>query len=50
LRGLQQIEFFNDPDSLAGGRWSWLAYFITLVVGAITLALAFFAINKEDNR
>lgn len=38
LRGLQQINFFNDghPD---GGTWSWLPYLIVTVVGALVAAM-----------
>ena len=35
LRGLQEIDFFNDPLEVNGGTWSWLPYFITGVVGAL---------------
>lgn len=33
LRGLQQIEFFNDPAQVSGGTWSWLPYLITAIAG-----------------
>lgn len=35
LRGLQQIQFFNDPVAFNGGRWSWLPYLITSLVGLL---------------
>ncbi len=33
LRGLQQIEFFNEPGEIDGGRYGWLAYVITALAG-----------------
>jgi hypothetical protein len=39
LRGLQQIELFNDPLTLDGGTWSWAPYLITLVVGLVLIAV-----------
>lgn len=39
LRGLQQIELFNDPLTLDGGTWSWAPYLITSVVGLVLIAL-----------
>ena len=39
LRGLQQIEFFNDPSEIEGGTFSWPPYGITALVGAILAAL-----------
>ena len=39
LRGLQRIEFFNDPLEVEGGTWSWLPYAITGVVGAALVGL-----------
>lgn len=39
LRGLQQIDLFNDPLSLDGGTWSWAPYLITLVVGLVLIAV-----------
>lgn len=40
LRGLQQIDVFNDPLQVEGGTWSWAPYLITGVVGLV-LALLF---------
>ena len=37
LRGLQQIEFFNEPGVVGGGTWSWLPYLITAVVGLLVM-------------
>lgn len=41
LRGLQEIDFFNDhtAGTVAGGRFSWLPYVITAVVGAIIVGI-----------
>lgn len=39
LRGLQQIELFNDPLALDGGTWSWAPYLITLAVGLVLIAV-----------
>lgn len=39
LRGLQQIEFFNDPGAVNGGTWSWLPYLITAVAGLVVMLL-----------
>jgi hypothetical protein len=33
LRGLQRIEFFNDPSEVGGGSWIWIPYLIVVVVG-----------------
>jgi Putative Actinobacterial Holin-X, holin superfamily III len=35
LRGLQQIEFFNEPGEATGGAYSWAPYFITGLVGTL---------------
>jgi hypothetical protein len=40
LRGLQEIETFNDPLEVDGGTWSWAPYAITAAVG--TLLAVFF--------
>jgi hypothetical protein len=40
LRGLQQIEVFNDPAGFEGGRFSWAPYLITTVVGLVIVALS----------
>ncbi len=37
LRGLQQIEFFNEPGVVGGGTWSWLPYLITAVIGLLVM-------------
>jgi hypothetical protein len=39
LRGLQQIEIFNDGDRFEGGTFSWAPYGITALVGTIVVAL-----------
>ncbi|MHB1138701.1 MAG: phage holin family protein [Microthrixaceae bacterium] len=39
LRGLQQIELFNDPLQLDGGTWSWAPYLITGAVGLVVAVL-----------
>ncbi|UDY36406.1 hypothetical protein [Dermatobacter hominis] len=39
LRGLQEIELFNDPLEVDGGTWSWAPYAITGVVGAVLAGL-----------
>lgn len=38
LRGLQQIDVFNEPDEIDGGTFSWAPYFITGTVGALVAA------------
>lgn len=40
LRALQTIEFFNHPGEIDGGRFGWLAYVITALVG-IAVAAAY---------
>jgi hypothetical protein len=40
LRGLQEIDLFDDPLEVDGGTWSWAPYAISGVVGAV-LALLF---------
>jgi hypothetical protein len=39
LRGLQQIDLFNDPTELDGGTWSWAPYLITGAVGLVVALL-----------
>ncbi len=39
LRGLQEIDLFNDPLEVDGGTWSWVPYAITGVVGIVAAAL-----------
>jgi hypothetical protein len=39
LRGLQQIPAFNDQGAPLGGRWSWVPYLITILVGTIEIAI-----------
>lgn len=39
LRGLQQIEFFNNLSEPEGGTWSWLPYVIVTVVGLLAAAV-----------
>jgi len=39
LRGLQQIDLFNDPAELDGGTWSWAPYLITGAVGLVVALL-----------
>lgn len=54
LRGLQQIEFFNDPTQGDGGTWSWLPYVIVAIVGAIVAGIyariLMKRINDDDGR
>lgn len=38
LRGLQALDVFNDPARFNGGRWSWVPYLLTLVVGGVVIA------------
>jgi hypothetical protein len=35
LRGLQEIDFFNDPGEVGGGTWGWLPYLIVVVAGVV---------------
>ena len=54
LRGLQQIDLFNDPFEVDGGTWSWAPYLITGVVGLV-VALLFLGrlismANKQGTR
>jgi hypothetical protein len=39
LRGLQRIPFFNNPDQPEGGTWSWMPYFIVMIVGLVIAGL-----------
>ncbi len=39
LRGLQEIDLFDDPASANGGTWSFVPYLITFVVGAVISTL-----------
>ena len=39
LRGLQEIEIFNDPAEVDGGYFSWAPYAITAVVGIVLAAI-----------
>jgi hypothetical protein len=39
LRGLQQIEIFNDPDRFEGGTFSWAPYGLTALAGTILAVL-----------
>ena len=50
LRGLQTIEFFNDPSELHGGTWSFLPYLITLVLAVAMIAAAVLAITRDPNK
>ncbi|MCB0952174.1 MAG: phage holin family protein [Microthrixaceae bacterium] len=47
LRGLQQIDFFNDPGAPEGGTWSWMPYLIVTVVGAAVAGLYGRALAKR---
>jgi hypothetical protein len=38
LRGLQEIDVFNDPLELNGGTFSWAPYAITAAVGMVLAA------------
>lgn len=50
LRGLQQIDFFNDGTP-GGGTWGWLPYLIVALVGAVVAGLYGRTLAKriEDN-
>jgi hypothetical protein len=50
LRGLQRIEFFNDPLSVNGGTWSWLPYFITALTGTVLMALFLWRLMRFSGR
>lgn len=39
LRGLQEVELFNDPDSTRGGTWSFVPYLVVFLVGAVLAGL-----------
>ena len=39
LRGLQEIDVFNAPGEVSGGRFSWAPYTIVAVVGAVVAAI-----------
>jgi hypothetical protein len=39
LRGLQDITFFNNPAEPEGGTWSWMPYFIVMIVGLVIAGL-----------
>lgn len=54
LRGLQQIDVFNEPGEIDGGTFSWAPYFITGTFGAL-LAVCFLwrlisMANKQGTR
>lgn len=35
LRGLQEIDFFNEPGQSGGGTWGWVPYLIVVVAGVV---------------
>ena len=39
LRGLQEIDFFNEPGEVGGGTWGWLPYLIVVVVGVVVAGI-----------
>lgn len=39
LRGLQEIDFFDEAGAVNGGTWSWLPYLIVTFVGIVVAAL-----------
>lgn len=39
LRGLQEIDLFNDPDAVNGGTWSFVPYLVTFLVGLVLAVL-----------
>mgnify|MGYP001812159246 CR=1 FL=1 len=39
LRGLQEIEFFNEPGEVGGGTWGWLPYLIVVVAGVVVAGI-----------
>jgi len=39
LRGLQEVDLFNDPATVEGGTWSFVPYVITGVVGVVLATL-----------
>ena len=46
LRGLQEFDVFNNVTQVDGGRWSWVPYFVTAVVGAAVIAIFGVALNR----
>jgi heme exporter protein D len=50
LRGLQTIDFLNEPGEPHGGTWSWLPYVITLAVAAVMIALSLWRAKKAYDR
>lgn len=50
LRGLQTIEFFNDPTQPYGGTWSFLPYVITLTVALIMIGLSVWRAKQAYDR
>lgn len=49
LRGLQRIEFFNDPSQADGGTWSWLPYLIVALIGTVVTGLYARILMKRIN-
>ncbi|HPU38633.1 MAG TPA: hypothetical protein PLS63_03600 [Microthrixaceae bacterium] len=39
LRGLQEVDIFNDPAEANGGWFTWVPYAVTFLVGAIIAGL-----------
>lgn len=39
LRGLQQVDVFNEPGEAGGGTFGWVPYLVTTVVGVIIAGL-----------
>jgi len=54
LRGLQELDVFNDPAELDGGTFSWAPYFITGTVGTAVAAIFMWRLismaNKQGTR
>jgi hypothetical protein len=50
LRGLQEVEVFNDPLEVDGGTWSWAPYAITGVVGALLAAFFLMKLYRFTQR
>lgn len=39
LRGLEEIDLFNEPGTVDGGTWSFVPYLVTFVVGSVIAGL-----------
>ncbi len=50
LRGLQTIDFFNDPWEINGGTWSWLPYLIVGIVALVVMGIYGLVVQRQMSR